>query len=108
MSERPERCEPADTSRDGWHWLRGDGPNVCVWWDSDAQVWDLWSSAETSSGAAKAGYRYLMPVPAPKQIKTLVEAAREVTKHPDYIKRGAWIDLTAALASFQQKDTADG
>lgn len=63
----PPRCEPADPTQDGWHWVQRDGkaPEARRW----RQSWQAWQidDGETSF----YGARYVGPVTPPDEVEAL-------------------------------------
>ncbi len=105
----PKRCEPADTQRDGWHWVRSPHKTVrCAYWSGDIHSWTNIIGTGNASHAYFMGYRYICPVPSPAEIAALVAAARDIANNVHAriaVAQHKMAKLDAALAPFQPKDT---
>lgn len=78
-----QRCEPADPTVDGWHWLHhprwGEWPARYTA-PCHAGIWPIWQCPDsnwTTPAAHREGYRYLAPVTPASVVAALVEALAE-------------------------------
>lgn len=114
MSET-QRCEPADPTRDGWHYVQrgSDHPRSVEWVHSWG--WVGMGANREPTVAARAGYRYLQPVPTPAEIAALVRESRDALGFMRSVMEergdsGVSIlirALESALAAFPAKETTD-
>ena len=85
------RCEPVDTTRDGWHWVQWRNHDRVLWWGGGE--WTIIGITGKARGvfpqqAADLGYRYLAPVTPPAVVAGLVEALEPFAVAANLAARG--------------------
>lgn len=104
-----ERCEPADTTKNGRHYIAHQDHEKAfmLWWNAADQFWSQFPGDDECYLLPETpGYRCLFPVPDPAAVSALVKAARDANSglraSDNIYDRQRVRKLDAALALFSE------